>query len=682
MSKPAAAVAAVGMMLLVGTSTAWGIQRIGLAVEAVSHPLVTVDDVSVELDLGPSGGGASGRLRAGSIRVGDRRAGPLTVHCGALRVTRGRVRCDRAAAHLAGEHGPPLELQGTITVDPGDRLLHAQLRIDGAGPPGTLRLQGTADGGTLEVSLPAIPLELLGRLEALAGWSLQGRASVDASITADAAGTIDGTVALALEEATVASGDGRMATEGLEATGLLRLRGDAAELRGMLSLHASAGLAYADPVLLDTGAHPVDLVATVLHRGGSTWLEKLHLQQPGLLQARGQARLNWQRAQPLQSARLQVDELALPAGYDTYLQPFLIGTVLDRVSVRGGIAGELSVRDGRADWFRLRADGVDLDDRRGRFAVAGLSGSLHWTRDSSAPPSRLRWQEGSIYRVAIGASELDFELTGDSLRLRQPLGVPVADGRLRLDHLEATGLGTEAFRATLEGRLEPVSLEALSRALEWPVLPGTLSGRIPRVTYREGRLDLDGVLEAEVFGGRVTVPRLRVNNPMGRVPQLQTDIRLRGLDLEQITGTYAFGRITGRLDGDVTGLELIDWEPVAFDARFYTPEDAPGSRRISQRAIENIADLGGDAGTALISGTFLRLFENFRYRRLGIRCRLRDDQCRMSGVHPAESGGYYLVQGTGVPRVDVIGYTREVDWPTLLQQLQAVTGLSATRAAP
>lgn len=673
MRKPAAAVAAVGMMLLVGTSTAWAIQRIGLVVEAVSHPLVSIDEVGVELDLGSSGGDVSGQLRAGSVRVGNWRAGPVTVHCGALTMTQDEIRCAQAAVHLAGERGLPLELQGTIVVNSAARLLRARLRIDGAGQPGTVRLQGSADGGKLEISVPDLPLELLERLEPLAGWSLQGRASVEAGITVNRNGFMDGTVALTLDEATAASADGRMATEGLEATALLRLRGDATEQRGTLSLHAPSGLAYADPVLLDAGGHPVDLAAAVLHRGGSTWLEKLHLQQPGLLQARGEARLDWKQTQPLQRARLQVEELALPAGYETYLQPFLVGTVLDRLALRGGIAGELSVQDGRAEWFRIEADGIELDDQRGRFALAGLSGSLHWTRDSSAPPSRLRWREGSIYRVTLGPSGLDFELAGDSLRLRQPLDVPVADGRLHLDHLEASALGTEAFQATLEGRLEPVSLEVLSRSMEWPVLSGTLSGRIPRVTYQDHTLGLDGVLEADVFGGRVTIPRLRVVDPMGRVPQLQTDIRLRGLDLEQITGTYAFGRITGRLDGDITGLELLDWEPVAFDARFYTPEDASGPRRISQRAIENIADLGGDAGTALISGTFLRLFENFRYQRLGIRCELQDDQCRMSGVHPAESGGYYLVQGTGVPRVDVIGFTREVDWPTLLEQLQTVT---------
>jgi hypothetical protein len=45
----------------------------------------------------------------------------------------------------------------------------------------------------------------------------------------------------------------------------------------------------------------------------------------------------------------------------------------------------------------------------------------------------------------------------------------------------------------------------------------------------------------------------------------------------------------------------------------------------------------------------------------------------MSGVAPAPSGGYYLVKGKGLPRIDVIGNARRVDWPRLVQQLIAVT---------
>ena len=43
----------------------------------------------------------------------------------------------------------------------------------------------------------------------------------------------------------------------------------------------------------------------------------------------------------------------------------------------------------------------------------------------------------------------------------------------------------------------------------------------------------------------------------------------------------------------------------------------------------------------------------------------------MRGAADAENG-YYIVQGSGLPRIDVVGFARRVDWHTLLRQIRAV----------
>jgi hypothetical protein len=40
----------------------------------------------------------------------------------------------------------------------------------------------------------------------------------------------------------------------------------------------------------------------------------------------------------------------------------------------------------------------------------------------------------------------------------------------------------------------------------------------------------------------------------------------------------------------------------------------------------------------------------------------------MSGIEP-RGGGYYLVKGRGLPRIDIIGNEGHVDWPQLLSQI-------------
>ena len=116
---------------------------------------------------------------------------------------------------------------------------------------------------------------------------------------------------------------------------------------------------------------------------------------------------------------------------------------------------------------------------------------------------------------------------------------------------------------------------------------------------------------------------------------------------------------------------LVDWTPRRMNLVLATPEEDPGHRRISQRAVDDLTEIGGGLQAAL-SAPFLRLFDDFPYRRLGIGCALEGDRCRMSGVADRADGSFVLVEGRGIPRLQVIGYTREVDWPVLIERLQAV----------
>ena len=165
---------------------------------------------------------------------------------------------------------------------------------------------------------------------------------------------------------------------------------------------------------------------------------------------------------------------------------------------------------------------------------------------------------------------------------------------------------------------------------------------------------------------------LRIRQPLGLVPRLWADARLDGLDLDTLTRTFSFGRIEGRLQGEVKDLYMEAWQLVAFDAHFETPPGDDSRHRISQRAVDNISNLGGSGVGGAVSRSFMRVFEDFPYKRLGIRCRLANGVCHMGGVAPAKQG-YYLVEGQLLPRLDVIGYSDQVAWNSLVERLVAIT---------
>jgi hypothetical protein len=235
-----------------------------------------------------------------------------------------------------------------------------------------------------------------------------------------------------------------------------------------------------------------------------------------------------------------------------------------------------------------------------------------------------------------------------------------------------TVAGLRSERVTWQTALaaEALSLPDLTAALGWPALQGNLTVEIPAVSYAEGALDFDGELVAEAFDGTVRVKGLRLTDPFGAVPGLQAEASLRGLDLERLTRVFDLGRMTGRLDGDVHDLQLVGWEPVHFQAELRTPPGDTSRHRISQRAVENLTALGNNRAVAL-SGTFLRVFESFAYDRLLLKVDLAGQVAQLDGIaHP--DGGYYLVKGSGLPRIDVIGRNRQVAWRDLVERLKRI----------
>ncbi|MEP6908419.1 MAG: hypothetical protein ABI858_10635, partial [Pseudoxanthomonas sp.] len=107
----------------------------------------------------------------------------------------------------------------------------------------------------------------------------------------------------------------------------------------------------------------------------------------------------------------------------------------------------------------------------------------------------------------------------------------------------------------------------------------------------------------------------------------------------------------------------------------HTDPSWKGKRRISQRAVQDLSNVGGAGGGGLgnsLQAQALKLFDDFGYRQIGISCRLAEQVCDMDGLGSA-GNGFIIVQGSGLPRLTVVGFNRRVDWPTLVERLVAVT---------
>lgn len=361
-----------------------------------------------------------------------------------------------------------------------------------------------------------------------------------------------------------------------------------------------------------------------------------------------------------------------------YLSGWLGAVGLSQLRMRGAARVALTLdADGLAA-ARVELDRVDADDSNAHFGLHGLDGAVRYSA-VDATESRLDWQGGRMYDIDFGPGQLPLVSASGVLQATDAVEVGLLGGKATLEGLQVrpprAGRGTE-FDLSLD--VDAIEMPQLARALGWPSFRGTLSGRIPSVRYRSPTLSFDGGLEAQAFDGRVVVSDLRLQHPFGAHPTLAANVALRGLDLQHLTDVFGFGSMQGRLDGEIRDLSLLDWQPQRFDGEIHTVPVRGVPQRISQRAVQDLSSLGGGLGGGL-QALFLGYFEEFGYARIGLSCQLRGSVCRMDGLRP-QGQGFMIVEGRGVPRLDVVGFNHLVDWPTLLQRLAEVArGESAPR---
>lgn len=360
--------------------------------------------------------------------------------------------------------------------------------------------------------------------------------------------------------------------------------------------------------------------------------------------------------------------LDLKTAYPLLFKPFLERTAFNNADIEGNAALKLEIKNSELKSFEMRLNNVDIADKSQKFAFYKVNANIPWSYDEPKSVS-FGYESGELLNLPLGNTSIKaevnrFALTTPNIRL------PILNGALNLSDISAARIDANWYWH-LSAKLEPISMSDFSASLKLPRMQGTASAEIPLVTYSGGRLTTDGSVLLNVFNGTATVTQLTMKDPLGKTPKLNADIALRNFDLGDLTHTFSFGAIEGKLDGDIDDLEMQNWKPVKFDAMV---QSSPGKypKKISQRAVENISALGGGGAAAAVQRSFLRFFQQFNYGKIGLSCRLRNDICQMDGIESTD-GGYVIVKGSGIPAITVLGYNRTVGWSELLARIKRVT---------
>ena len=342
---------------------------------------------------------------------------------------------------------------------------------------------------------------------------------------------------------------------------------------------------------------------------------------------------------------------------------------LDGAPEQLALSGNLSLSNGEIaslsnDW-QLAAMSINLpfqislDDRPLENAAAPVLGSL------------------SIERARFGNQQLGpltttISLSNNALRLHQPLHLSLFGGAVELRNVTWRDIVRDPKAVTFSADTKRLQLQELTAALNWPRFAGQLDGAIPEVESVGNTLRSRGEIQADLFGGRLRLSKLEIENLFSELPSIKMSAKLESIDLEQLSKTFAFGRISGILEGTIEDLVITDGQPSQMRADLHSVQRSGVDQRISVDALNKITVLSSGQEAGALYGGLAGFFDSFRYSKLGFKAVLRNDRLTLRGVESQGENELLVVGSFLPPTVNIVSHTQVIAFSELVRRLERI----------
>ncbi len=391
--------------------------------------------------------------------------------------------------------------------------------------------------------------------------------------------------------------------------------------------------------------------------------------QVGLIKAQGIINT---RPFTIETGKIYLTIPQLATASTLYLQPYLRATSFEGISLIGNVETTLTIENQQLVKADVNSSQFNVVDTQKRFDLQGGILSLHWSNQTQpTQSSSLAWKKFNFFQLPLEQSYFSFLVNQQHIQLLRKTRLPLLNGQLIIQQFDWQAIKNHSPKVQFSGQIRHISLKLLSKIFNWKPLTGNINGQIPNVTLIDGKLTLGGELKIALFNGYLVFKKLAISGFMSDFTQFYSDILINHLDLDALTQRFSFGGIQGNISGYIKDLYLENWQPIQFNAWLGTPDNDHSTHKISQKAVENIASIGGGGAIDLISRGILSLFDNFGYEKIGLGCYLHHDICELTGVEAADYG-YYMIKGGGLPRIDVMGYNPRIDWKILQERLNRI----------
>lgn len=599
----------------------------------------------------------------------------INIHCSSFTWQNKELLCTQGRGQMRSKRWQSPTTQFSFHIRENHNTLKlTELQLAG----GVLSIDAEEQGNQWQIQIDAKALDgvMIQQLFQPANFEIK-RGRIDFRLNASGSHEITDEFALniKLNDLTAQTTDGRFATE----NAMLESQLEAQKSMGLWEWQSQSGFKkgalYIEPLYLEADGQAMELNAQgnwdVVQKRAE--IKSASYQHGKALALNGSGNIHYDKSATMEKANLSLRSDNLQKLSDIYLKSFFEQTALQGITFTGSVNADLTIAQNAITSIMATVNKLAVQDTAGRITVEDGAGTFNWSSDINFNrPSSFAWRRFQLFALPIGPSRLSFLTRAGSFKLLERTQLPFLGGLIAINQLGWEAIKQQEPEVYFAGSLNNVSLEQWSKALNWTSLSGTITGNIPRVEYSNKTLKLGGEIKIKVFDGDIIITKLASSGLFSDYPTLSGEVEINNLDLDQLTGKFRFGGITGRLSGYVRQLTLENWRPVTFYAWLGTPDDDDSRHRISQKAVKNIASIGGGGAADVLSRSLLNFFETFGYDKIGLGCYLHDGVCQLMGVE-ATPQGYAIVTGGGLPRIDVIGYNPRLDWNVLMERLKRIS---------
>ncbi len=246
-------------------------------------------------------------------------------------------------------------------------------------------------------------------------------------------------------------------------------------------------------------------------------------------------------------------------------------------------------------------------------------------------------------------------LVGRNKFMIEPVTMEIFGGKAVLGKsVFSIGSKPSDIHGTLSFFLSDMDLSQLPIESDRFNLSGLASVDLSHIEIDPEELSTIGKGEIDIFDTRINVENIKIAKPFSEDKTISCDVEFKDLNLEKLTDSIPFGRVTGILRGEIKGLAFSYGQPESFVMNLESIKRKGVPRKFSVRAVNDLSVISSGEQTAISSKKgFTRFIQEFGYKKIGIFCSLKNDMFTLSGTIK-EKGVEYLVKRSWLFGISVV----------------------------